>query len=138
MGMWCHILFICCLLCWYFVYVLYFHLFGVLFSFDCLYMSLLRVNDDSNRGYGSESGFGGSDNVEGAFGGEQDIPHRLIFDFALETKISPANSSALYKMGWNILGDSDIIQPRHWVNLSYIFISSVIKGQLKNDKREMG
>ncbi|KAJ0733949.1 hypothetical protein HanPI659440_Chr11g0414211 [Helianthus annuus] len=28
----------------------------------------------SNGGDGSESGFGGSDNVEGAFGGEQDIP----------------------------------------------------------------
>ncbi|KAM0011614.1 hypothetical protein Hdeb2414_s0061g00763191 [Helianthus debilis subsp. tardiflorus] len=35
---------------------------------------VLQVNDDSNRGDGSESGFGGSDNVEGAFGGEQDIP----------------------------------------------------------------
>ncbi|KAJ0555259.1 hypothetical protein HanIR_Chr07g0300021 [Helianthus annuus] len=74
MGMWCHILFICCLLCWYGASVLYFHLFGVLFSSDCLYMNLLRVNDESNRGDGSESGFGGSDNVEGAFDGEQDIP----------------------------------------------------------------
>ncbi|MFS8021533.1 hypothetical protein Hanom_Chr16g01428491 [Helianthus anomalus] len=69
-----HILFICCLLCWYGVSILYFHLFGILFSSDCLYMKLLQVNDDSNRGDGSESGFGGSDNVEGAFGGEQDIP----------------------------------------------------------------